>query len=184
MSKDYPFKTWDTYLAALEEFLQTEFYGETYPKYEKNHDDLAIVKKLVEIHGQDVQTGMERIINTITETGTRYAKDFFLYGDLKEIIDYLLSKGADLPEGYLYASNFEEMADEVQGYDARGFVIDHLASKGIITEESANRYEKWSMIDEEYDIDYELNQMEDPEEFERQRLAYLKSCSKFLANIK
>ena len=184
MSSDYPFSSWDTYINALEESLSTEFYGETYPKYEENRDDLRIVKTLVEKHEEDPQYGLDTLLTVVTGGGSRYSKDFFIYGDLTDIIDYLLSKGAKFNEGILYSSNFEEMEDEIQSYEMRGYLIDHLAKEGIITEASAKKYTDWSKIEDDYDIEYELNEMENPEEFEENRLSYLKAHSEFLRNIK
>jgi hypothetical protein len=185
LSHDYPFKTWCNYFAALGESLSTEFFGETYPKYENNRDDLKIVKRLVEKHEQDPQDGLDSLLSIITGEGSRYSKDFFIYGDLTEIIEYLMSKGAKLNEYYLYSSNFDEMADEIQSYEMRGYLIDDLAKKGIITVESAKEYTDWSKIEPcDEEIDYEMNEMDDPEEFEAQRLYELKSQSKFLSNIK
>ena len=133
-NEDYPFTCWETFKDALLESLQTEFYGEEYPKYEKaissgNTDDVKIIKSLLKTStAQDI---LDDIINMAINEGQRYASDVFGLqrgAGSSYIIDFLLRKGAEFPWSYIFSlPDDEEFEDNILGLDHRAVLINMYA---------------------------------------------------------
>ena len=157
-TEDYPFSSWETFRLALLESLQTEFYGEEYPKYEKaisdgTTDDVKIIKSLLKTStAQDI---LDDIIDMAINEGQRYASDVFGLqrgAGSSYIIDFLLRKGAEFPWSYIFSlPDDEEFEDNITGLEHRANLIDMYSDlKPDIPEEilNAELYE-----DHEYDED-------------------------------
>jgi hypothetical protein len=94
----YPFKSWEIYREALLFSLQTEMYGDKYPKYYKaieegEIDDFIIIKNI--LHTSTPQKILDDIIDMVINIGCRYGGDFINYHS--KIIDFLLEEGAKMP---------------------------------------------------------------------------------------
>ena len=130
-NEDYPFSSWETFRLALLESLQTEFYGEEYPKYEKAisdgiTDDVKIIKSLLKTStAQDI---LDDIINMAINEGQRYASDVFGLQrgpGTSYIIDFLLKKGAEFPWSLVFSlPEDEEFEDNITGLGHRASLID------------------------------------------------------------
>ncbi len=128
-AEDYPFSSWETFRSALLESLQTEFYGEEYPKYEKaisdGTTDFQIIKKLVKTSTpQDI---LDDIIDMTLNGGQRYAGEVILGNT--NIIDFLLKKGAEFPWELIFSlPENEDFEDNYIGLQHRATLIDMYAA--------------------------------------------------------
>ncbi len=129
IAEDYPFSSWETFRSALLESLQTEFYGEEYPKYEAaisdGTTDFQIIKKLVKTSTpQDI---LDDIIDMTINAGQRYAGEVILGNT--NIIDFLLKKGAEFPWSLVFSlPEDEEFEDNYIGLQHRATLIDMYAA--------------------------------------------------------
>jgi hypothetical protein len=152
---DYPFTSWSGYFAALTESLSTEFYGETYPKYAKQHDkrsnvDFKIVERLLAA-GLNAQEGLDGFMKAVLD-GSRYASEF---SDLGAIVSLFTGAGAtpkmDMLFEPLYADEPEYFEDEMQQYTVRGILIDSFSELDV------KKYYDWSSVDAVYWEDIDKN---------------------------
>ena len=154
------FPTYDAFLAGLCESLSTEFYGETYPDYQRECDEFGDVDADYIKHflasGLDPQEGLSKMIDCLCE-GSRYAKE---YGVVKCHIQPFLDAGAKLfplTAKVLYIPEIKSMyefEDAVccNGLDIRGIILDtfwqHLDHDYVqsITDWSAVKPKYWEFI--------------------------------------
>ncbi len=157
---DYPFTSWSAHSGALLESLQTEFYGETYPKYKKacdnETDDYCIIVDLVELHGEDPQEILDDLVEMMCNDGKRYAEEMLDEGR-SDIIDYLLLKGAKMNIDTMVNYKSCDFEDDIDGNHIRASLIDYYFPKlGITADEykdiKAIGYEEINAMEEEIDM--------------------------------
>ena len=95
---DYPFKSWGNFVSALTASLQTEYFGEEYPKFQEALDegltsDVDEVKKFA--NSDNADEILESFVDIILGDGQRYGEQ----SDWQTIIKYLLRLGATFPIG-------------------------------------------------------------------------------------
>ncbi len=127
-AEDYPFSSWATFRDALLTSLQTEFFGEEYPKYEaaaETTTNLKIIKRLLPTSTpQDI---LDDIIDMTLNEGQRYAGEVILGNS--DIIDFLLKKGAEFPWELVFSlPEDEEFEDNISGLQHRATLIDMYAA--------------------------------------------------------
>lgn len=124
IAEDYPFSSWETFRPALLESLQTEFFGEEYPKYEAASEtttNLKIIKSL--LNTSTPQDILDDIIDMTINEGQRYAGEVILGNT--DIIDFLLKKGAEFPWSLVFSlPEDEEFEDNYVGLQHRATLID------------------------------------------------------------
>ncbi len=175
---DYPFTSWNGYFTALTEHLSTEYYGETYPLYQEQHEsvdnvDVKIVDRLLK-DGLDPQEGLDGFIEAVLD-GSRYAAEF---DDMGRIITLFLRSGATPNMNRLFQLRYPEedsFEDEIQEYEVRGILID-LLSKYVDT----SLY-NWASIDATHweDIDEEVIE----EDYQKACYMMLKHSSGYLRKL-
>jgi hypothetical protein len=183
---DYPFTSWSAYFAALTESLSTEFYGETYPKYAKQHDgkteddeiegvDYNIVSDLLSA-GLDAQEGLDGFMQAILD-GSRYASELCY---IDEILSLFTDAGAkpkiDTLFEPLYADEPQYFEDEMYQYTSRGILIDGL-SEFI----DGKKYYDWSSIKATYWEKIDKNIIKT--DYKKACYMYLKHTSAYLQTL-
>ena len=126
-NEDYPFTCWETFKDALLCSLQTEFFGEEYPKYyaaADKIDNLQIIKRLLKTSTpQDI---LDDIVEMTINEGQRYADEVILGSTA--IIDFLIRKGAEIPWSLVFSlPEDEEFEDNISGLCNRATLIDMYA---------------------------------------------------------
>ncbi len=170
---DYPFTSWTGYFGALTEHLSTEYYGETYPKYAKQHDKGNTETKMIQqllASGLDPQEGLDGFIQALLD-GHRYVNEF---DEVETILEMFIEKGAKPNIDCLFEIQSTEFEDEVASYEIRGRLIDCLCEFGI----DVKKYFNWASVDAVYWEDIEEEQIE--EDYEKACRMALKSQSEFL----
>jgi hypothetical protein len=157
---DYPFNSWESFKPALLESLTTEYFGETYPKYDAAIDrgeagDLSEIKKFAtKENASDI---LEEFVEMICGEGYRYGPQT----NWDKIIRHLLRLGAEFPLSTLmtfdHTSDIEDIM-ETGNVDFRAEIIDYFAPK--IKGLKAPGWIK-AIEPKEYDIDEELDDDED-----------------------
>jgi hypothetical protein len=180
MSSDYPFTSWAAYYAALTESLQTEYYGETYPEYqkflddEKGNTDDDIIKGLLDT-GLNPQEGLDGFIEALLD-GSRYASEM---AGIDDILVMFIEKGAVPKIDCLFTILYPEgdyFEDEVQSYEIRGELIDSLQEYI-----QADKFYDWSSIEATHWEDIEKNIIKT--DYKKACYMYLKQCSDFLQSL-
>jgi hypothetical protein len=170
---DYPFSTWTGYFGALTESLSTEYYGETYPQYEKQmnrgNTDANIIQRLLKL-GLDPQEGFDGFLQALLD-GHRYASDM---PDIATILAMFIEKGAKPNIDCLFEINCTSFEDEVQSYEVRGSLIDDLSQFDI----DVSKIYDWSSIEAVHHE--ELTDDEIEEDYEKACRMVLKSKSQYL----
>ena len=145
---DCPFTSWTAYYAALTESLSTQYYGEKFPKYEKQinkgNTDVKIIKALLDA-GLNAQEGLDGFIKALL-SGSRYACEM---DGIPNILQMFILKGATpdvTPLFHIQTSNPKYFEDEVVSYEIRGRLIDILSELGI---DVTNKID-WSSIEDTY----------------------------------
>ena len=160
------FPSWEAYARALREMLNTEFYGETYPEYEKLCDDfkkcdLVIIKALLDA-GYDPQEGFEAFVNACLD-GSRYIGEMLYHSIadecslLQACVDEFIKHGARItPEMsdtlFEVPSDMEE--DPEYGFSliwARGIMLGVFRKYGIEMKDTVEAMD-WEEIPEDIDI--------------------------------
>ena len=126
-NEDYPFTSWATFKDALLCSLQTEFFGEEYPKFEDAAETtsiLSIIKRLLKTStAQDI---LDDIIDMTINEGQRYAGEVILGSNA--IIDFLIRKGAEIPWNLVFSLPEDELFEEnIDGLINRATLIDMYA---------------------------------------------------------
>lgn len=183
---DYPFTSWPAYSMALTESLQTEFYGERYPKYEKamdsaGIDDYSIVVDLVELHHENPQVILDELIDIMCNDGNRYSVEMIEDGNC-DIIDYLLAKGAVMTSDTLLEWNMEHFESDIAGNYIRASLIDYYFPKLGLTADHFKDIEAIDCDSDEVYVDEKYN-MDDPDVYEKVINGDLKFKSKFLSGL-
>lgn len=169
------FPSWSAYYAALTESLSTEYYGETYPAYEKQIEagktDMDIIRELLDA-GLNAQDGLDGFLRALLD-GSRYAEDM---SDISDILEMFVAEGAH-PSDCLFAINGDSFEDEIQSYTIRGILIDELSELGVPVvypyDWASIRATAWEDIDEEViEADYQ-----------KACFMYLKYCSHYLQTV-
>jgi hypothetical protein len=181
---DYPFKSWDTFFTAFTELLNTEYAGETYPKYVKyldNHTNYDIIKSMYKKYNLDANEGISSYIYTLCHEGTRYADNFYN----SDVIDFFLNQGADFPTSILFENNKEKFDEDVQEecytYDIRASILDDF---GEDLKLDVSKYTNWEKIEAESIEDQEIEDDEDSEMYDLHRFKHLKYLSSYLQEFK
>jgi len=176
---DYPFQNWDDYYTAFTTSLCTEFYGDDYPNYAKQHDisgskfDYKIVKEFLE-SGLNPQYGLDKFIKSLLE-GSRYAKE--IEDEIPVYIKMFFDAGAKFDFDSLFSmhypnsTNFE---DEIATYATRGMLIDIFSNYNI----DVNKYYDWSSIEGVY-WEY-IDDAIIKNDYQKARYMALKDCSTYL----
>ncbi len=160
MAEDYPFSSWESFKPALLESLTTEYFGETYPKYDAAIDrgeagDLSEIKKFAtKENASDI---LADFVEMICGEGYRYGPQT----NWDKIIRHLLRLGAEFPLSTLmtfdYTSDIAEIM-ETGNVDFRAEIIDYFAPK--IKGFKAPNWIK-AIEPREYNMDEELDDDED-----------------------
>lgn len=175
-TSDMPFQSWEDMKEALNEALNTEFAGETYPLWEEaGYPVYKEVKRLLK-GGENKQQIVDDIVGLLCGEGSRYAGEFM--GDCIDAIDLLLKLGATFPSHLLFDRWCDEDNEmEYGAYDARGELLDYYGPKGrVVVPENLKGLEpqEWEEVDD-------FEELEDDEEaMELVRLRHLIYCSKWL----
>jgi hypothetical protein len=181
---DYPFSNWSDYFAAFQESLASEFYGATYPMYEKAQEhcdvgdvDVAIVKELLG-KGLEAQGGLDRLVDAVVDYG-RYAPDF--KGTINDMAQVFAKNGARFKCEKIFQLKFESpehFEDEVIFIYARGIMLDVLIRTYGVDLSPYVQYIK--AIEATYWEDIPL----DKYDYQTAFLMALKGESKFLSQFK
>lgn len=172
---DYPFTSWTSYFAALTESLSTEYYGETYPEYEKQisggNTDMQIIKGLLDA-GCDAQEGLDGFLQALL-AGSRYASEM---DGIPRILKMFTKRGATPNVDCLFQQTISDpryFEDEIQSYEIRGDLID-LLSEYV----QQDKYCDWSSIEATY---WEhISKKTIKKDYKKACFMYLKYCSDFL----
>ena len=176
---DYPFANWTDYFKALSEHFSTEFYGETYPAYERLHDsqgsdaDLQIVTGLLDA-GASPQEGFDMLLKTCI-IHHRYSAEFIDDPDFPSILRAFFDRGARLNLDILTATHIAEepkhFEDEAYSAEPRGLLIWKLKSfvPDILVQLDVAIH--WNHLAPAYWEDIE----EDPDTMEELRVAVYRS---------
>lgn len=137
---------WATFCKAFAESLDTEFYGDTYPQYEEECDnisniDMLYIKKAIEEEGISPTEVLDKYLSTLIMC-PRYGKEAVN----PEIIKYLISNGASFSEELILSPNYKEeyvyrdymlpgremvkvsYDDEFMNYCVKGRILDDIQS--------------------------------------------------------
>jgi len=155
------FSSWKDYSAALEESLNTEFYGNKYPEYCKLQDnytsvDLMIITELLKA-GHNPQEGLESFADACLN-GDRYLPEF--KSCLDECLAAFIKHGAHITQGmvdrlFTLTCNKYTFEDEAQFIPARGTMLDAYSEYNI----DISKHGDWTMVEAKYwwDIDNDID---------------------------
>lgn len=175
---DYPFTNWTDYYSALTESLNTEFFGKTYPEYEKVQQedvDIVIIREL--LNKCDPQMGFDGFLTAMIR-GHRYAME--MKESISQIIDLFMEKhviiNLDLVFPTCQIEDWNNFEDEVASYEIRGFLIDLLSKYPI----DVSSYGDWKMIQP---LDFEDIPTDGSFDYRIACLMVLKYHSKYLQSL-
>jgi hypothetical protein len=174
---------WKTFTDAYSLSLCSTSYGVEYKTLENyenkfgvnKHLFIKFIEKAFNEEHISYQVCLNDIVKMILNDGSRYSKEVIHI--VKDVIDYLLEKGATFCEEILFAKRFEHasLEDEVVDFEIRARLIDLFHEKMDVT-----KFADWSTIvaSNKQDIDH----FGKKDFSESERFAYLKYYSKYLRN--
>lgn len=167
---DYPFSNFDNYLKALEHSLNTEFYEDDYPEYNKIHELIGYKAdiKIVLDFGLN-ETNSYKFIKTLLNCN-RY------YHTVIDFIDEILVQIPKINIDFIFNICDNNYEDEIENYNVKGYIIDKLHYLLDINKLSIFKNIKAVYWEDVYKPDIEKN-------YELACYMYLKHCSMFLKSV-
>jgi hypothetical protein len=151
---DYPFTNWTDYFKTLSQVFSTEFFGRTYPEYERVYEDegseadLRIITGLLEA-GANPQEGLDGLLKTCI-IHHRYSSDFVNDEVFPSILRAFFDRGARLNLHILTAIHIatepQHFEDEAGTCNVRAQLIFALRSFGLDIISQLNAAIHWNDI--------------------------------------
>lgn len=151
---DYPFANWTDYFKALSQVFSTEFFGETYPEYERVYEDeggeadLRIITGLLET-GANPQEGFDMLLKTCI-IHHRYSSDFVNDEVFPSILRAFFDRGVHLNLDILTAMHIADdpyyFEDEAGTCNVRAQLIFAIKSFGLDIISQLNCVIHWNDI--------------------------------------
>jgi hypothetical protein len=151
---DYPFANWTDYFKTLSQVFSTEFFGRTYPEYERVYEDeggeadLRIITRLLEA-GANPQEGFDGLLKTCI-IYHRYSFDFVNDDVFPSILRAFFDRGVrlnlDILTAIYIATECDEFEDEAGTCNVRARLIFALKSFGIDIISQLNSLINWNDI--------------------------------------